>query len=90
MTLKSAQKRFELVAGLFYSGGEQAPWLNWIEQPPPKGQVAGSNPAGVATFAIGKWPGTRNGHQKGTRFEKLSVSADDQLFHLQSFVLQCG
>ena len=25
-----------------------APWLNWIEQPPPKGQVAGSNPAGVA------------------------------------------
>ena len=24
------------------------PWLNWIEQPPPKGQVAGSNPAGVA------------------------------------------
>ena len=24
-----------------------APWLNWIEQPPPKGQVAGSNPAGV-------------------------------------------
>ena len=27
-----------------------APWLNWIEQPPPKGQVAGSNPAGVATL----------------------------------------
>ncbi len=27
-----------------------APWLNWIEQPPPKGQVAGSNPAGVAKF----------------------------------------
>ena len=26
-----------------------APWLNWIEQPPPKGQVAGSNPAGVTT-----------------------------------------
>ena len=24
-----------------------APWLNWIEQPPPKGQVAGSNPAGA-------------------------------------------
>jgi hypothetical protein len=24
-----------------------APWLNWIEQPPPKGQVAGSSPAGV-------------------------------------------
>ena len=23
------------------------PWLNWIEQPPPKGQVAGSNPAWV-------------------------------------------
>tara|TARA_B110001452_G_scaffold175761_1_gene147366 strand:+ start:172 stop:387 length:216 start_codon:yes stop_codon:yes gene_type:complete len=22
-------------------------WLNWIEQPPPKGQVAGSNPAWV-------------------------------------------
>ena len=28
---------------------KMAPWLNWIEQPPPKGQVAGSNPAGVAT-----------------------------------------
>ena len=25
-----------------------ASWLNWIEQPPPKGQVAGSNPAEVA------------------------------------------
>lgn len=25
-------------------------WLNWIEQPPPKGQVAGSNPAGVASL----------------------------------------
>gem|GEM_PF-2781087 len=24
-----------------------APWLNWIEQPPPKGQVTGSNPVGV-------------------------------------------
>jgi hypothetical protein len=24
-----------------------AQWLNWIEQPPPKGQVAGSNPAWV-------------------------------------------
>ena len=29
-----------------------APWLNWIEQPPPKGQVAGSNPAGVAIFRV--------------------------------------
>ena len=27
-----------------------APWLNWIEQPPPKGQVRGSNPLGVAIF----------------------------------------
>ena len=27
-----------------------AQWLNWIEQPPPKGQVAGSNPAGVTIF----------------------------------------
>ena len=27
----------------------KAPWLNRIEQPPPKGQVAGSNPAGVTT-----------------------------------------
>ena len=26
------------------------PWLNWIEQPPPKGQVAGSNPAGITIF----------------------------------------
>ena len=24
-----------------------APWLNWIEQPPPKGQVGGSNPPWV-------------------------------------------
>lgn len=31
------------------AGPDQAPWLNWIEQPPPKGQVAGSNPAGVAS-----------------------------------------
>ena len=30
---------------------KRAPWLNWIEQPPPKGQVAGSNPAGVATLS---------------------------------------
>jgi hypothetical protein len=29
-----------------------APWLNWTEQPPPKGQVAGSNPAGVTNFLI--------------------------------------
>jgi hypothetical protein len=29
-----------------------APWLNWTEQPPPKGQVAGSNPAGVANQDI--------------------------------------
>ena len=27
-----------------------APWLNWIEQPPPKGQVIGSNPIGVTTL----------------------------------------
>ena len=30
-----------------------APWLNWIEQPPPKGQVAGSNPAGVTNTPRG-------------------------------------
>jgi hypothetical protein len=29
-----------------------APWLNWIEQPPPKGQVIGSNPIGVAILHI--------------------------------------
>ena len=29
-----------------------AQWLNWIEQPPPKGQVAGSNPAWVAIFIV--------------------------------------
>jgi hypothetical protein len=31
-----------------------APWLNWTEQPPPKGQVIGSNPIGVTknTFKI--------------------------------------
>ena len=28
------------------------PWLNWIEQPPPKGQVAGSNPAGVTKYQL--------------------------------------
>ena len=34
----------------------KAPWLNWIEQPPPKGQVAGSNPAGVANkYAVKKY-----------------------------------
>jgi protein ImuB len=32
--------------------GPLAPWLNWIEQPPPKGQVAGSNPAGVTISRI--------------------------------------
>ena len=32
----------------------KAPWLNWIEQPPPKGQVAGSNPAGVANKYVVK------------------------------------
>tara|TARA_X000000368_G_scaffold328520_1_gene265546 strand:+ start:175 stop:312 length:138 start_codon:yes stop_codon:yes gene_type:complete len=37
-----------------------APWLNWIEQPPPKGQVAGSNPAGVATL-LSKKNVLRNG-----------------------------
>ena len=37
-----AQKRIKRV--------RVAPWLNWIEQPPPKGQVAGSNPAGVTSF----------------------------------------
>ena len=29
-----------------------APWLNWIEQPPPKGQVTGSNPVGVTKAEI--------------------------------------
>ena len=29
-----------------------APWLNWIEQPPPKGQVIGSNPIGVTIVDI--------------------------------------
>ena len=33
---------------------QKAPWLNWIEQPPPKGQVAGSNPAGVANKYVVK------------------------------------
>ena len=28
-----------------------APWLNWIEQPPPKGQVTGSSPVGVTKHA---------------------------------------
>ena len=26
-----------------------SPWHNWIAQPPPKGQVAGSTPAGDTT-----------------------------------------
>ena len=29
-----------------------APWLNWIEQPPPKRQVRGSNPLGNAKFQL--------------------------------------
>ena len=29
-----------------------APWLNWIEQSPPKRQVIGSNPIGVAILHI--------------------------------------
>ena len=41
------------------------PWLNWIEQPPPKGQVAGSNPAGVATFIQKKINFLRNGTIEG-------------------------
>ncbi len=36
-------------AGKRQNGGRVAPWLNWIEQPPPKGQVIGSNPIGVTT-----------------------------------------
>ena len=34
-----------------------APWLNWIEQPPPKGQVTGSSPVGVTIFAFTKISG---------------------------------
>lgn len=34
-----------------------APWLNWIEQPPPKGQVSGSNPLGVTIFTRSVWSG---------------------------------
>ena len=33
---------------LCYKNAVLAPWLNWIERPPPKGQVIGSNPIGVA------------------------------------------
>ena len=29
-----------------------APWLNWIEQPPPKGQVTGSNPVGITILSM--------------------------------------
>jgi hypothetical protein len=32
-----------------------APWLNWTEQPPPKGQVIGSNPIGVTTNTYKTW-----------------------------------
>ena len=43
----------ELVGPICYRPQSRtAPWLNWIEQPPPKGQVAGSNPAGVTKPAI--------------------------------------
>ena len=35
-----------------YLVGCVAPWLNWIEQPPPKGQVTGSNPVGVTKAKI--------------------------------------
>ena len=37
-----------------------APWLNWIEQPPPKGQVAGSNPAGVTIGVADGASGSRH------------------------------
>ena len=30
------------------------PWLNWIEQPPPKGQVTGSSPVGI-TIPLSCW-----------------------------------
>ena len=30
--------------------GIVVPWLNWIERPPPKGQVTGSSPVGIANF----------------------------------------
>ena len=40
---------------IFFISSTLAPWLNWIEQPPPKGQVAGSNPAGVAIFEKNKY-----------------------------------
>ena len=45
----------------------KAPWLNWIEQPPPKGQVAGSNPAGVATI-----------HKKKTFYLTFKIGIRDE------------
>ncbi len=32
--------------------GIVVPWLNWIERPPPKGQVTGSSPVGIANLKL--------------------------------------
>lgn len=34
------------------------PWLNWIEQPPPKGQVTGSNPVGITSYKFSHYIST--------------------------------
>ena len=49
-----------------------APWLNWIEQPPPKGQVRGSNPLGVAIFL--KLVGTKMSFKKILLAQQKAVS----------------
>ena len=66
-----------------------APWLNWIEQPPPKGQVAGSNPAGVATIFTSN---PKKRAPKDPHFDSLKpvCLSDNQLLHLKRFMFQCA
>ena len=49
---------------------KMVPWLNWIEQPPPKGQVAGSNPAGITSHA----------HDVTPQFQKYAILKAEYIF----------
>ena len=50
-----------------------AQWLNWIEQPPPKGQVAGSNPAWVTSGLFRVVTGAWGANRCCWRYESWSV-----------------
>ena len=51
ITIPANERRIFCLSPTMSYGFKDAavPWLNWIEQPPPKGQVIGSNPIGVTT-----------------------------------------